>query len=84
MTSWTSARLARDAVEPDPDCAHYAMLTLWPWDPEVDRLRAIAERRGVDLQARCNACRRWVRFDAWPPYPDGVATRYGEKIPRAS
>jgi hypothetical protein len=64
-------------VDPGPNCDHYATLGLWPWDPEVGRLRRIAKSRGVAVQTRCSACGRWIRFDAWPPYPAGIATRYG-------
>jgi hypothetical protein len=72
---------ARDVAEPEPGCGHYAALKLQPWDPEVARLRRIARRRGVKPKAFCAVCRRWVVFTAWPPYPDGLAARYGARIP---
>lgn len=70
-----------DVAEPEPECGHYAYLSLHPWDPEVERLGKIADRRRIPLQSLCKVCRRWVRFDAWPPYLGGLAERYGAKIP---
>lgn len=70
-----------DVAEVEPGCRHYASLNLWPWDDEVERLGKIADRRGVDLQTFCPSCCRWVVFTAWPPYPNGLALRCGDRIP---